>query len=1354
MGTFALCGVARTEKEPGPTEAEEEAPPLSAQATGEWQWSTAATKRDESDEEGGKEEDAGESEDERDKERRKEKDRKKEKDREKKSKRTKSKKKREDRNLLADTLTSPPTLAMSVIALRYLRSRNATGNTLLSSTEQLTDVSNTQYLGKISVGTPGQSLEVIFDTGSSDLWLRGDVFAAADSSSFVDLEAEASVVYGGRFGAGGQVPLQGKLVQETITLCDARCSSQSMLLVPAGSMPSVVADGVLGLAMPGLSHTGMTFLQHLEGQGIDRFAFALSGPDAESFFILGMPGTDSDLLTPSDDFWCVLEVQQLPEGLPVILGDTFLRSVLAIFDGGKFGTPRIGLARRTTGSLSTTERWNQPPTLPEFVLLFLALAMAFLTLTFRCCRSERPVKTESVSSEYRLEIESSSSGDLEIVAETPGALLALESKAANEPLEATMETAFEEVTEEQREKQRRRLERFRAMQAQAGVEEDDSEASGASEPAEEEEEEGSPVDVNEEDVRWERKTVAKAAPKADAPRRGVQFGGAKAPEGAAPSPDESDTELRVGFLRSWMRQEEFSNFLDEIKELDALVETPGAEVEALLEKEPEESCPTRGLRTAKETATSGLKFKDEKRREEEAARAKTEEAKPFTGFLRRQRSLRRWDWQKVVVSDGRLQLFTWPRGRSLEILELQEICEDRAAADCPGRAYVGRIANRFQPAHQVEILSLVPPHASVVPLTFRRGAPHGSYAAFAVRLQNGQELVWCAESVAERSTWMKALEELRAMPPPNPCPSSEEGPEKPEGPSDHPPDHPPTRAKGKGKGPPRPKAVTKPAAKVDGDSCSPPWKNDVIDGISEEVLEGLEAQGGLADAVINMGQRKVRGCSKGAKQVATLGPASCEEEMLERLFLCGVDTFRLNFSHGDHEEKTELIRKIRALEAKYRHPIAILADMQGPKQRCGKFADPDGVELKKGQKFRFDLKPDLGDETRVQLPHPEILNALKPQSKLLLDDGNIQMEILQQGYLEDGNPFVDCKVTVAGRLKANKGVNTPDVILPMSPITEKDVWRVWGGGGSLPCPLCLSEDKEDIEFACKAQVDWIAMSFVQTADDMGELRRRVNGHGFNEIKLLAKIEKPSAVDDLENILEESDGVMVARGDLGVEMPAEEVPFVQKRIIRAANEQGKPVIECSDIANAILDGCDCVMLSGESAVGEYPTKAVTIQRRVIEATQETGMSGGTKSAANQVSMPPVPETLKLKDDGKDDGTDEVLKAAASLAKACKACTIVVFTATGRTAQLLAQKRPGMPILAVCKCLEVARRVSLLHGVYGTSDRGAQDLATRVEKEGSYKVRFSEAVDIACRLAREKGLAKEETRSNAGTARDIA
>ncbi|CAK9115836.1 unnamed protein product [Durusdinium trenchii] len=519
---------------------------------------------------------------------------------------------------------------------------------------------------------------------------------------------------------------------------------------------------------------------------------------------------------------------------------------------------------------------------------------------------------------------------------------------------------------------------------------------------------------------------------------------------------------------------------------------------------------------------------------------------------------------------------------------------------------------------------------------------------------------------------------------------------------------------------------------VDGDSCSPPWKNDVIDGISEEVLEGLEAQGGLADAVINMGQRKVRGCSKGAKQVATLGPASCEEEMLERLFLCGVDTFRLNFSHGDHEEKTELIRKIRALEAKYRHPIAILADMQGPKQRCGKFADPDGVELKKGQKFRFDLKPDLGDETRVQLPHPEILNALKPQSKLLLDDGNIQMEILQQGYLEDGNPFVDCKVTVAGRLKANKGVNTPDVILPMSPITEKD--------------------KEDIEFACKAQVDWIAMSFVQTADDMGELRRRVNGHGFNEIKLLAKIEKPSAVDDLENILEESDGVMVARGDLGVEMPAEEVPFVQKRIIRAANEQGKPVIvatqmlesmiknptptraECSDIANAILDGCDCVMLSGESAVGEYPTKAVTIQRRVIEATQ-----------ANQVSMPPVPETLKLKDDGKDDGTDEVLKAAASLAKACKACTIVVFTATGRTAQLLAQKRPGMPILAVCKCLEVARRVSLLHGVYGTSDRGAQDLATRVEKEGSYKVRFSEAVDIACRLAREKGLAKEETRS---------
>ena len=526
---------------------------------------------------------------------------------------------------------------------------------------------------------------------------------------------------------------------------------------------------------------------------------------------------------------------------------------------------------------------------------------------------------------------------------------------------------------------------------------------------------------------------------------------------------------------------------------------------------------------------------------------------------------------------------------------------------------------------------------------------------------------------------------------------------------------------------------------VDGDSCTPPWKGDGAFEIPEEVLENT---GGL-DYVVNFESKKVRGCLKGAKQVATLGPASASDEMLERLFLCGVDTFRLNFSHGDHSEKTELIARIRRLEAKYRHPIGILADMQGPKQRCGKFEDENGVELLKGQMFRFDMLEKKGDVTRVQLPHPEILEALTPGKQLLLDDGNIRMEIVARGRLageeelpdsdeakqrKDCTPFVDCKVTVAGRLKANKGVNTPDVILPMSPITDKD--------------------KKDIEFACRAGVDWIAMSFVQTKDDMKELRERVQNHGFDEIKLLAKIEKPSAVDDIEGILGECDGVMVARGDLGVEMPPEEVPWVQKQIIRAANDQGKPVIvatqmlesmiknptptraECSDIANAILDGCDAVMLSGESAVGEYPTQAVAMQRRVIERTQ-----------ANAVTDQKIMVT------DTDDDTQNILATAAALAKGKKVAAIVVFTATGRSAQLLATQRPRVPILAICKCLEVARRVSFIRGVYGTSDKDSQEMVTKVAREPT-SVRFSEAVDIACRIAREKGLALAKS-SNSDT-----
>ncbi|CAJ1328824.1 unnamed protein product [Effrenium voratum] len=519
---------------------------------------------------------------------------------------------------------------------------------------------------------------------------------------------------------------------------------------------------------------------------------------------------------------------------------------------------------------------------------------------------------------------------------------------------------------------------------------------------------------------------------------------------------------------------------------------------------------------------------------------------------------------------------------------------------------------------------------------------------------------------------------------------------------------------------------------VDGDVCSlwPGAKSDTRT-IPQELME--ESVG--LDNVMTLGGDFVRACRKGAKQVATIGPASSSDEKLEELFLCGVDTFRLNFSHGEHEEKADLITRLRALEAKYRHPIGILADMQGPKQRCGQFKE-GAIQLKLGQRFRFDMDPQLGDETRVTLPHPEILKALEPgkDQRLLLDDGKIRMKVVGRGYLLDGKeiseeeaqssenatPFVDCEVTVPGKLGGRKGVNTPDVILPMSPITPKD--------------------REDIKFACRHGVDWIGMSFVQQSGDMEELREIVDKLGFREVKLLAKIEKPSAVTDLDNILKACDGVMVARGDLGVEMNPEEVPFVQKSIITQAHALGKPVIvatqmlesmisnpmptraECSDVANAILDGCDAVMLSGESAVGQYPCEAVTMQRRVIEQAQ-------AQQSAQKLEVE------------SDDATEAVLQSAAQLAKELGACGIVVFTATGRTAQLLSQRRPGVPIVAICKCLEVARHCSLMHGVYGTSDPEAQQLAALAEEEGSFhKVRFNVGVEIACRLIRDKGIAR--------------
>jgi len=386
--------------------------------------------------------------------------------------------------------------------------------------------------------------------------------------------------------------------------------------------------------------------------------------------------------------------------------------------------------------------------------------------------------------------------------------------------------------------------------------------------------------------------------------------------------------------------------------------------------------------------------------------------------------------------------------------------------------------------------------------------------------------------------------------------------------------------------------------------------------------------------------------AKRTKQVATLGPASSSREVIEALFRAGVDVFRLNFSHGEATEKKALVDLIRSIEEQYDHPIAILADLQGPKQRVEQFQGDGSVMLRDGQSFRFDLDVQrLGDETRVGMPHPEIINTLQVGDTLLLDDGKLRMTVTGSG---DG--FVDCNVDIGGKLSNRKGVNTPTIVLPISPLTPKD--------------------REDLLHAMSFEVDWVALSFVQKAADMAELR----GITGNKVKILAKIEKPQAVDDLKEILNYSDGIMVARGDLGVEMQPWEVPVIQKRIIRACREVGKPVIvatqmlesmidnptptraEASDVATAVYDGADAVMLSGESAAGKFPLESVRMQADII---------------ANVERDPDYLERIhedSMKDivggTSQNDPTNAIVQSGRSIAREVQATAIICFSVTGK------------------------------------------------------------------------------------------
>jgi len=408
-----------------------------------------------------------------------------------------------------------------------------------------------------------------------------------------------------------------------------------------------------------------------------------------------------------------------------------------------------------------------------------------------------------------------------------------------------------------------------------------------------------------------------------------------------------------------------------------------------------------------------------------------------------------------------------------------------------------------------------------------------------------------------------------------------------------------------------------------------------------------------------------------ARIVATLGPASRAPERVMALASAGVDVFRLNFSHGSHEDHGRALEAIRAAEAKLDRPLGALADLQGPKFRIGVFAKGE-IALKAGQRLRLDLDPAPGDARRVTLPHPELFAALSAGATLLVDDGKVRLKVTRSG---DG--FADTEVVAGTGLSDHKGVALPGALIPHPALTDKD--------------------RKDLAYALRIGVDWVALSFVQRAADMAELRRIVRGRAA----VLAKIEKPAALEDLAAVLDQCDGVMVARGDLGVELDPEDVPVAQKTIVRAARQRGLPVIiatqmldsmtespeptraEASDVANAVYEGADALMLSGETAVGAYPLEAVAMMDRIIARVERD---------------PRWPGLMDAEHGGvDDDDADALVAAARRAAESGSTACLAAFTTTGMTALRLARERPLQPVLALTTSGAVARRLSLVWGV---------------------------------------------------------
>ena len=442
--------------------------------------------------------------------------------------------------------------------------------------------------------------------------------------------------------------------------------------------------------------------------------------------------------------------------------------------------------------------------------------------------------------------------------------------------------------------------------------------------------------------------------------------------------------------------------------------------------------------------------------------------------------------------------------------------------------------------------------------------------------------------------------------------------------------------------------------------------------------------------------------SRQTKIVGTLGPASSSKAMIRTLFETGVDTFRLNFSHGTHADHKERLKFIREIEKEFNHPIGVIADMQGPKLRVGKFKNGK-IDLEKGMSLRFDLNETEGDEKRVNLPHPEIIEALNPGDHILLDDGKVRVRVTDKG--ED---FLQVEIETGAKLSNNKGFNVPGVVLPIAALTEKD--------------------RIDLEAALDMGVDWIAQSFVQKPEDVQLAQDLIKGRA----KLMIKLEKPSALDYLDEMIDLADGVMLARGDLGVEIPPEKVPSVQKHVVKTVRHAGKPIVvatqmlesmienarptraEASDVATAVYDGTDAVMLSAETAAGDYPIEAVKIMDRICETTEAD----------------PYYRTIMNADHPRASATpsDAITNAADQVAQTVGATCITTFTTSGSTTLRACRHRPPMPIMCLTTNNQVARQLCVSYGVHGV--------------HVDYVTDFREAVAAGIKLAKEQDLAKKD------------